>query len=92
MRIQTGKTFETGPYYIYSALFPILVGIVLALPRLIQEFRKMGKWSIDWIKLLAVGTPTLLLNLSLILIAYTPIVKIKYFAMYNPFTEVMVID
>lgn len=46
----------------------------------------------DWIKLLAIGAPTLLLNLNLILIAFTPIGKIKYFTTYNPFTEVMITD
>lgn len=93
LRIQTGKTYSSPvPYYLYSALFPILVGIVLALPRLIREFRKTGKWLMDWVKLLAIGAPTLLLNLNLILIAFTPIRKIKYFATYNPFTEAMVID
>lgn len=92
LRIQTRKTYNPTAYDIFSALFPILFGIVLALPRLIREFQKVGKWSMDWIKLLAIGTPTLLLNLSLILIAYTPIVKTKYFATYNPFTEVIVTD
>lgn len=93
LRIQTGKTFSSPvPYYLHSALFPILVGIVLALPRLIQESRKTGNWSIDWIKLLAIGAPTLLLNLNLILITSTPIGKIKYFTTYNPFTELMIID
>ncbi|MEA4902525.1 hypothetical protein [Desulfitobacterium sp.] len=93
LRIQTGKTYSSpAQYYFYSALFPILVGIILALPGLIREFRKIGKWSMDWIKLLAIGVPTLLLNLNLILIAFTPIGKIEYFTTFNPFIEVMITD
>lgn len=92
LRIQTAKTYTSpAPYYLYSSLFSILVGIILALPGLIRELQKVGKWSMDWIKLLAIGAPTLIVNLNLVIIAFTPIGKIKYFTTFSPFTEVMVI-
>ncbi|AHF08400.1 hypothetical protein [Desulfitobacterium metallireducens] len=92
LRFQASKIYNPMYYYIFTSLFSILFGIALALPRLFYGLKKTGNWSLDWIKLLAIGTPTLLLNLSLILIAYTPVGKIKYFMTYNPFIEMMMTD
>lgn len=92
LKLLRSRTYDPYPYYIFSAMFPILFGMVLALPNLWREFRKPGKWTMDWVKLLAIGIPTLLVNLNLVLIALTPVGKIKYFTTYNPFIEVMITD
>jgi len=92
LRILGAKTYNQIPYLAFSSLFSIVFGIVLAIPHRIKEFSKIGKWTVDWMKLLAIGLPTILLNLSLILIILTPIGKLKYFTYYNSFIEVMITD
>ncbi|HHY28634.1 MAG TPA: hypothetical protein GX523_18200 [Desulfitobacterium dehalogenans] len=92
LRILGAKTYNQIPYLVFASLFSIVFGIVLAIPHRIKEFSKIGKWTVDWMKLLAIGLPTILLNLSLILIILTPIGKLKYFTYYNPFIEVMITD
>jgi hypothetical protein len=79
-------------YYFFSALFPIIYGIILALPKLFKEKYKNGCWSIDWIKFLAIGTPTILIDLSLVLVALTPIGHTNYFSTLNPFIEILILD
>lgn len=57
-----------------SGIFPILVGLLLALPQFIKTFRQKGSWKIDWIVLLTVGLPALC-------IAITPIIYVAQFAL-----------
>lgn len=93
LKIFGTKNFNHLPYYFFSALFPILFGLALAIPNLFQEFHKIGKWEIDWVKLLAIGVPALLLNLSLVLMVTTPMEFIDYLApLYPLFFEVMIMD
>ncbi len=44
--------------WIWFAVFPILVGILLALPYLLSIINKPGKLQFDWVKFLAVGIPS----------------------------------
>lgn len=55
------STFR-APYFwlfITQIVFPILVGLLLALPQFIRTARQEGSWKTDWIVLLAVGLPAL---------------------------------
>ncbi|KJR46261.1 hypothetical protein UF75_3347 [Desulfosporosinus sp. I2] len=67
LRIQAGRTFHPFPLYIFMALYPIVIGMVLAVPGLFQRIRQDGKWRIDWQMLLPVGIPTFLYNINLVL-------------------------
>ncbi|MDQ7092008.1 hypothetical protein REC12_00165 [Desulfosporosinus sp. PR] len=67
LKTQAGRTFAPYPYYTFMALYPIFIGMILAVPRLIQRIRQEGKWRIDWQMLLPVGIPTFLYNISMLL-------------------------
>ncbi|AFM41057.1 hypothetical protein Desaci_2086 [Desulfosporosinus acidiphilus SJ4] len=60
------------PVFIFMALYPIVIGMVLAVPGLIQRIRQEGKWRIDWQMLLPIGLPTLLYNINLLLSVIFP--------------------
>jgi len=44
---------------IFSTLFPIAMGLLIAFPKFITECRKKGSWKLDWIKFIAIGIPIL---------------------------------
>jgi hypothetical protein len=59
--------FELFPVVLFATVFPIVIGLLLRLPRLIIEIKENRKWTFDWIKLIAVGLPTLtILSMSII--------------------------
>ncbi|MBB6452779.1 membrane protease YdiL (CAAX protease family) [Salirhabdus euzebyi] len=47
---------------IYSLIFPIFIGMMFRLPTLIKEIKDKKKWAIDWIKLSAIGIPSLYIS------------------------------
>lgn len=53
--------FEPYPFYIFVLGFPIAIGLLVALPGLINNLKKGGKWYFDWVKFISVGLPTLFL-------------------------------
>ncbi|AFM40942.1 hypothetical protein Desaci_1965 [Desulfosporosinus acidiphilus SJ4] len=67
LRAQARRTFYPYPLYVFMALYPIVLGMVFAVPGLIGRIRQKGKWRIDWPMLLPVGVPTFLLNINIIL-------------------------
>lgn len=46
--------------FIFVALLPIFIGLLLALPRFISVIRKPGVWAFDWLKFSVVGLPSFL--------------------------------
>jgi len=55
----TQKHYDGTPQFIYLSFYPILFGLLLALPHLLKQWFQSGKWRCDWIKLLAIGLPAL---------------------------------
>ena len=43
---------------IFMVVYPICVGLLLALPDFVFKVKKHGTWRFDWIKFLAIGIPT----------------------------------
>ena len=79
--IEQGQmNYNFWPTVIFAALFPILIGILLRLPKLIKEIKQEKAWSINWMKLLAVGLPTLYVSL-VPLLSLTSLFKYLPFAM-----------
>ena len=59
LRKQYAITFNLKAYIIYTTIFPVCMGVLLRLPKLIVEIKDKKKWSLDWMKLLIIGIPTL---------------------------------
>ncbi|SEQ87775.1 hypothetical protein SAMN05216232_3535 [Virgibacillus subterraneus] len=66
---------------IYSIVLPILIGMILRLPTLIKEIKEKKKWAIDWVKLCAIGIPTLYISQASFLYFYLPSVTLPFSVM-----------
>ncbi len=60
--------FDSTGTFMFMSLFPIIVGILLALPQFFAECKQKGTWKIDWIALAAMGLPSLLVAITPMLI------------------------
>ena len=58
------RTYDPTYYWTFLSIYPILVGVMLALPRLVKLFGQEGSWKVDWIPLLVVGFPSLLVAIT----------------------------
>ncbi|WP_243299964.1 hypothetical protein [Bacillus litorisediminis] len=56
-------TFRILPSLFFASLFPILVGMVLGLPKLVMDIKQKKHWNVDWIRLLVIGIPFLYIAL-----------------------------
>lgn len=55
---EVAKTeFRMEGLVIFGTLFPVFVGVLLRLPRLIQEVKEGKQWTVNWGKLIVVGLP-----------------------------------
>ncbi|WP_277586115.1 hypothetical protein [Psychrobacillus antarcticus] len=59
LREQSAIKFDLKPYIIFANIFPIFIGMLLRLPKLIIEIKDKKKWSIDLVKALTIGIPSL---------------------------------
>lgn len=59
------RAFQIPYWWVFFALigFPILIGAYLALPQFINTVRQQGSWKVDWIRLITLGLPGLLIAL-----------------------------
>lgn len=76
LRVLTGRTLSPLPSMVFTTVYPIVFGMILGLPHAIGHWRKPGVWKIDWTRMLAIGIPCLLTNLSLLLFFFSPISKL----------------
>lgn len=62
-RVYLGKeaeiSFDNKQIMIFNLIFPIFVGILLRLPKYLQEKKGKKKWHIDWLKLIVIALPAL---------------------------------
>ena len=63
LREKSAIVFDLKPYIIFSSIFPIFIGMLLRLPKLIIEIKNKQKWSFDWIKFITIGIPSLYIAL-----------------------------
>ncbi len=66
-------------YFVLLSLFPVFIGILLALPKFVSTLKKPGSLQFDWIAFLAVGLPALC-------IAITPLISQTDIAAFWPLT------
>jgi hypothetical protein len=53
------EDFDMIPLTMYFALFPVVVGLLLRLPKFIMEVKERKQWTFDWVKYTVIGLPTL---------------------------------
>ncbi|WP_342535790.1 hypothetical protein [Sporosarcina sp. FSL K6-3508] len=81
--------FNILPVVLFSAIFPIVLGMLLRLPQLFIEIKESKKWSFDWTKFLAVALPALLI-VVLYILSYLAIVPVVHFLLIGGQTLVTV--
>lgn len=57
-------TFDTTSLWLFASIFPIFVGLLIALPQFITVLKQKGSWKVDWIMLLSVGIPSLFVAIT----------------------------
>lgn len=70
LRIIAGRNYNPLPSILFSYVYSVMIGKYIALPRLISSLRMKGKLSVNWLKILIIGMPTLLISASGILSYY----------------------
>ena len=84
LRERSAIVFDIKPYIIFASIFSIFMGMLLRLPKLILEIKDKRKWSIDWVKVLVIGIPS-------IYIAMIPLLAIVYGKNLLFFDEIMLL-
>jgi len=84
LRERSAIVFDIKPYIIFASIFSIFMGMLLRLPKLILEIKDKRKWSIDWVKVLVIGIPS-------IYIAMIPLLAIVYGKNLLFFNEIMLL-
>ncbi|WP_100012192.1 hypothetical protein [Lentibacillus sediminis] len=81
---QSRMYFDMLPFVLFTAIFPILIGLLLRLPKLIIEIKQNVPWTFDWVKFVAVGLPALCI-LSMYILPFIPLgegfIRIPYIIM-----------
>ena len=73
LRITAGREFNPLPPIIFTSIYAIVMGVYLAIPRLLNMLTKVGRVRIDWLKILIIGIPTLFVSISgILLYSITP--------------------
>jgi len=72
LKVEMGQTFEPYKMMLFSAVYPILAGKILALPGFISTFNKPGTWTFNTSKFLIVGIPALIGALGLVIFHLNP--------------------
>ena len=80
------KPYDLLPLLIFSAIFPIVIGVLLRLPKLIIEIKEKKEWTFEWVKVIAIGIPTLYVVVSPILTLTTTFGRHLYFTEVRMFT------
>ena len=71
------STFKHEPMVIYLTFFPIILGLLAALPNLCLEIKKSGKWKMNWTKLIVIGVPSFLIGISLMYLSIETFLGLK---------------
>lgn len=59
LRERSAIVFNIKPFIIFTSIFSIFMGMLLRLPKLIIEIKDKKRWSIDWVKVLVIGIPSI---------------------------------
>ncbi|MEJ9229214.1 hypothetical protein LAV79_06860 [Peribacillus butanolivorans] len=74
LEIISSETFEIKGYFLFQSFFPIFIGIILAIPSIVQNFLTNGHWKVNWLRLLILRLPFIYMSIIPILY-FTEIIK-----------------
>lgn len=77
---EAAKTYTILPLIRFSFVLPIIIGMLLRLPKLIVEIKEKKQWTFDWIKFVVIAIPALAVASSPFIL-YTSIGK--YFSYFG---------
>ncbi|MFH5780133.1 hypothetical protein [Heyndrickxia oleronia] len=77
-------TFNLTPVIWFAIIFPIIIGMLLRLPKLIIQMIERKSWTFDWVTVISIGIPALYI-LLLPYFSYTSL------GMYLPFARNFII-
>ncbi|WP_245804788.1 hypothetical protein [Halobacillus hunanensis] len=64
--------FELFPVIMFAAIFPIVIGLFLRLPKLIIEIKENKQWTFDWVRFIAIALPSLYI-ITMSILPYSPL-------------------
>gem|GEM_PF-3862109 len=85
LKEEAALTFERLPFLLFTTLYPVLIGLVFALPTFIQTCVTKGSWTFDWLPFTVLGIPALLMDL-IFLVYFYPVeidIPLSFFAEYG---------
>lgn len=53
------KNFELFPVVLFATIFPVVIGLLLRLPKFMIEIKQNKRLLFDWVKFIAIALPTL---------------------------------
>ncbi|ARF14774.1 hypothetical protein [Sporosarcina ureae] len=65
------KNYEALSFVLFSSIYPIGIGMLLKLPKLINEIIENRQWTFNWAKFMGIGLPSLGV-LSISILIFTP--------------------
>ncbi|WP_245959383.1 hypothetical protein [Neobacillus piezotolerans] len=64
LKREAEMTYNMFPTLIFTIVSPVVIGLLLRIPKLILEIIEKKKWTFDWVKIVAVGLPALYVALA----------------------------
>ncbi|AFQ43806.1 hypothetical protein [Desulfosporosinus meridiei] len=71
LHIEAGRNFDPFPLMQFSYVYSLMIGMYIALPGFIKRMALKGTLSVNWLKILILGIPMLLISASGILFYYS---------------------
>ncbi|MDR3587932.1 MAG: hypothetical protein P4L59_21865 [Desulfosporosinus sp.] len=59
LKILAGRTFKPFPSMLFASFFPVVIGVLIAVPGFVLNLNKPGSWNLNWIRLVVIGLPSL---------------------------------
>lgn len=72
LKQEVKNTFNLYPFVLFSTFFPVVIGILLRLPELINDIKQHKQWTFDWVKFSAIALPAFCI-LLMYLLMYSPV-------------------
>ncbi|AET68010.1 hypothetical protein Desor_2438 [Desulfosporosinus orientis DSM 765] len=71
LHIEAGRNYDPFPLMLFSYVYYLIIGMYIALPGFIRGMALKGTLSVNWLKILILGIPMLLISASGILFYYS---------------------